>query len=313
MKFKTPSFWYNKNKRLCKYALTPFSWLYGLGHMAHQKSAAKPYNCGVPVICAGNVVAGGSGKTPTAIAFLELIKVHNLAEAPFFLTRGYGGDEDKILSQHALTIISADRAEGAREAVERGADLIIMDDGFQNPHLHKDINLIVTDGAMGFGNERLIPAGPLRQPLDKALNKADGFVVIGTDKRDIHGSLPKDKPAFIASFEPLEKLKFDGPYVAFAGLGYPEKFFNFLREDLGANVIESAPFPDHYAYRADDIRVLGALAKKHNAKLITTEKDAMRLPAVDGVDIEVLPVKLKWKNEKSIVEFLSKQIKIARA
>lgn len=308
MSWTTPTFWYAKKPNALSFVLTPLSWLYALGGAVHH-AVSRPYRCGVPVICVGNLVAGGSGKTPTAIALLELIKTNGLAENPVFLTRGYGGDEDKILSKYAPTIVNANRAEGAREAVKQTADMIIMDDGFQNPSLQKDISLIVIDGAMGFGNKQIIPAGPLRQHLRKGLRHADGFIVIGEDLRDVTSNLPKDTSRFGAKFVPVKELDKSKSYFAFAGLGYPQKFFDTLEGALGKPLADTESFPDHHPYSEQDILKLRERAAALDATLITTEKDAVRLPALARTEIEVLPVKLQWKDEEKLVSYLKSILK----
>lgn len=306
MPMKTPSFWYSGTASFLSLLLRPLLWLYALGYFIHQRSV-KPKRVGVPVICVGNLVAGGTGKTPSAISIMGLIKTHKLAETPFFLTRGYGGDEDKILSEHALTIVSANRFAGAQEAVARNTDLILMDDGMQNPGLHKDTKFVVVDGTMGFGNEHMLPAGPLRQPLKKGLEQADAFIFIGKDRRNVTPLL-SEKPVFKANFKALKDLSNTDKYIAFAGLGYPQKFFNFLRDSLEDRLVDTIAFADHHPYSANDLQSLRERAMELGATLITTEKDAARLSPKDD-DIEVLPVTLEWEDEAALVQFLKDRVK----
>lgn len=316
---KTPRFWYRSPDTpplFTERALGPLSCLYRFFHFLHRYSKIA-YVSDIPVLCLGNIVAGGTGKTPAALAILKIVKEHNLARNPFFLSRGYGGaesgpllvnagehtawdvgDEPLILCKHAPTVVSADRAEGARFAKARGADLIIMDDGLQNPGLRKDLKLVVINGEMGFGNMKLLPAGPLRQPLAHGLRNADGFILIGEDKRDVLKLLPEEIPLIRASLQPTE-----GPlparserYLAFAGLGYPEKFFSFLRQTANLNIVETVIFADHYPYNKNDILALSRRAEELGASLITTEKDAVRLPAVEDVTINIMGVEMIFED-----------------
>lgn len=307
MPAKTPHFWYPSEQTLsfAEWVLTPFSWLYGFGHKLHQNSK-DAYKADAPVICLGNLVAGGSGKTPAAIALMDLIKEQNLANKPHFLTRGFGADEDKILQKTAPTIINADRASGAKQATQDGADMIVMDDGLQNPSLYKDIKFVVIDGTMGFGNQKLIPAGPLRTPLRQGLDNADAFVLIGEDKKNITELLPCDTPTFHAKFEALTEPSTAKSYVAFAGLGYPEKFFAFLKDDLGLDVVEAVSFADHHQYTESDLQKLQQKADVFGAKLITTEKDFVKLPS--GSNVLELPVKLVWQDASALAEFLKNHL-----
>ena len=163
---------------------------------------------------------------------------------------------------------------------------------------------------MGFGNGKLLPAGPLREPLEEGLNKADAFIFIGEDKRDVTAQLPPGKPIFKARLE-VEKdnIPQDQSFIAFAGLAYPEKFFMTLRK-IGLTVLKSVPYPDHYPYKQKDIRKLRLDAAKKNAALITTEKDSMRLPKDSGI-IHILRVQLKFEDETSLADFLKSRLTAA--
>jgi len=327
MPHNTPAFWYPKadeDTPLNAKILQPLSWLYGLGFRAHQ-SMANTKKVDVPVICFGNLSAGGTGKTPTCIQFSSLLKEHNLAQNPYFLMRGYGGaergpmivdparhnawdvgDEALILAQHAPTIVSADRVAGAKLGLQNGADIIVMDDGLQNPGIHKDIKIIVINGEMGFGNGMVLPAGPLREPLKQGLAKADAFLIIGDEKSDARSNLPLGVPVFEAAL----KADHDGmpdkaqKYLAFAGLGYPDKFFNFLTSELGYDIVETVAFADHCPYSRDDIQALRAKAKEQGAVLITTEKDYLRLPKGFKDDIFTLPVSMQFRDADALVSFM---------
>lgn len=328
MRLKTPSFWYAP-PRPEAFILMPFSLLYQASHRLRQY-AISPFRAAMPVLCVGNLVTGGSGKTPASIALMALVKAEHLATAPGFLTRGYGGkeygpalvdptaqtacetgDEPLLLARHAPVIVSKNRKNGALFARKYGLDLLIMDDGLQNPTLHKDIRLIVIDGDSGFGNGLTLPAGPLREPLRTGLAKADAFILIGEDRRNVKALLPKNIPLFEASLEIAAQdiLKRQTPYVAFCGLGRPEKFRKTL-ERANINIVSWHAFPDHYVFTARDLASLADEAKKCGARLITTEKDAVRIPADIGQELplDILPVRLVWQNEEALRIFLKQKL-----
>ncbi len=332
MPHKTPSFWYPQDigakTPLKARLMQPISCLYKAGFWLHQ-NFSREEKSPIPVICIGNLSAGGTGKTPTCISFASILIESGIAKNPYFLMRGYGGaergplrvepdthtawdvgDESLILAQHAPTIISADRVLGAKFAASEGADIVIMDDGLQNPKIHKDIKIVVVNGEMGFGNGLMMPAGPLREPLSSGLKRADGFFIIGEDKKNSLSQLPKDKPVFHASLQADEASlpPKDQPYLAFAGLGYPEKFFNFLKDDLGYEIVETVAFADHCPYERADIKTLRAKAKERDAQLITTEKDYLRLPKGYKEDIFTLPVSMQFEDTKALETFLTKAL-----
>lgn len=325
MTLKTPLFWYrppNQKPGIVEEMLMPLSALYRLGYEIHQATGRRE-KFPVPIICIGNINAGGTGKTPTALAIMDLIRKNGLAQNPFFMSRGYGGgeigpllvdpekhtawhtgDEPLILASYAPTIVAASRADGITFAIRKNADLVLMDDGLQNPHIARDIKIVVINGDMGFGNGRMIPSGPLREPLQKGLKKADAFIFIGNDTRNTKSILPADKPCFTTSLQLAEPPP-PGRYFAFAGIGYPQKFFNFLR-DSGINEVGTESFADHYPFTAEDIARLRQKATAANAELITTEKDYMRLP--DKTGIHALRTSLSWDNAPALVKFLQERL-----
>jgi tetraacyldisaccharide 4'-kinase len=302
MPLETPFWWYRKTGALA-WALTPLSWLYG--RVAEARMArVEPYRSRLPVICIGNFTAGGGGKTPTAIAVASLLK--ELGAKPAFLTRGYGGnskgpllvtegqsaeevgDEPLLLASAAPTTISPDRAQGAKAIEASGADAIVMDDGFQNPGLVKDLSLVVVDGGAGIGNGSVIPAGPLRAPLDAQMARTGALVVIGDGGKAaplIEAFARLNKPVLKARMVPRQDKRWLTvlPVVAFAGIARPSKFFATLRAN-GARLIDARSYRDHYRYSERQARSLLKEAKDYNAMLVTTEKDWVRLPNDDGSD-----------------------------
>lgn len=324
MPSKTPEFWYRQPQSDAPFIerlLSPISSLYQLGHCINI-NLKTPGDVSVPVICVGNVTVGGSGKTPTIIALQNLLQTESLYKKPFFLTRGYGakdtsqrvisvhepfssaGDEPLLLRKHAETVLSPNRFQGAKLAQEHGADIILMDDGFQNNTLNKDISLLVIDGKYGFGNGKTLPAGPLREPISNAIRRAHAVIIIGEDKTNILNSIPNNTVVFHAHIEAdISELDRTNSYIGFAGLGLPEKF----KDTLEQNEFKLAAFhafADHHPYTDDDIQTLIDEAQSMNAALITTEKDYVRIPQKFKTQIKTLPIRLIWHNPQDIVSFL---------
>jgi tetraacyldisaccharide 4'-kinase len=292
---RAPRFWWEKPGAAAA-LLSPFAAIYGA--VAARRLAQGGARAGVPVICIGNLTVGGAGKTPAAIAVARLLIA--AGERPCFLTRGYGGslagpaavaavhtaaqvgDEPLLLARVAPTIVAPDRVAGARLARERGASIIVMDDGFQNPSLAKDLSILVVDGTRGIGNARVLPAGPLRARLDAQLGRAHAILIVG----EVTGASPlviaaraRRLPLFHGTLEPdraaLSALA-GAKVLAFAGIGDPEKFF----ATLAASGIEAPirrAFADHHRYRAGEAAALISEAERGGLSLLTTEKDFARM------------------------------------
>jgi len=292
---RAPDFWRRRNGAAI--LLAPLGALYGLS-VALKAKLARPFDAGLPVICVGNLTAGGSGKTPVAIVLAERLRAKD--HKPFFLTRGYGGsergpamavrghsaaqmgDEALLLARAAPTIVSRDRAAGARLAKEKGATVLVMDDGHQNFALRKDLSLVVVDAEAGFGNGFQIPAGPLREPVAQGLARAEAVVLMGDGAPNLGGF---SGPVLRAHLK-VEGEAFAGkPVFAFAGIGRPEKFVASL-EDSGAEVVGSCFFDDHHPYTEDEITQLKMIAGQ--AQLVTTEKDFVRLSVSQREGIRLL-------------------------
>jgi tetraacyldisaccharide 4'-kinase len=325
-----PDFWYEDDvvSRLIAGALSPVSYFYRTGFRL-QQDAAAPYRSRLPVICVGNLTVGGTGKTPVALALMDIIISKKIAAKPSFLTRGYGGrivaptlidpvkhkaaeagDEPLLLSRAAPTIISPDRAAGAKLAEANGMDLIVMDDGLQNPGLEKDLKLIVIDGTSGFGNRRMLPAGPLREPLADGLGKADAFVLIGEDRHNAAALLPAGKPLLRARLEVPASWSADKSksYYAFSGIGRPAKFKASIAQQ-GLGLAGWRAFGDHHDYTRAELEQLDAAAADAGATLLTTEKDAARLP--EGFAWKnppvIMPVRIAWESLEAIEKLLKKR------
>jgi tetraacyldisaccharide 4'-kinase len=302
MPLEAPFWWYRKRGAIAS-ALAPVGRIYG-GVAERRFAGTQTYRSRLPVICIGNFTAGGGGKTPTAIALARLLI--ELGGQPCFLTRGYGGkskgpllvtmgqsaeevgDEPLLLAEAAPTMVAADRAAGAKAIEASAASIIVMDDGFQNPSLAKDFSFVVVDADAGIGNGLVMPAGPLRAPLDAQMKRCDTIIVIGNGgkaKSVIDAAAAGGKPVLKARMVPLQDKRWLGvlPVIGFAGIARPEKFFATLRNN-GARLIDTRSYPDHYRYSERQARSLLKEAKDYNAMLVTTEKDWVRLPADDGSD-----------------------------
>lgn len=318
MTFKTPDFWYRPAAALPLFCqlLIPAGWLYGILSAA-RLIWIKPYKADMPVICVGNLTAGGSGKTPTALALMKLIRHHDIFRSPCFLTRGYGGtvsgpisvgpdtglaagDEALLLAQAAPTIVAHDRAAGARYAQKCGHDLIIMDDGFQNPHLFKDLSLVVVNGQSGWGNGHLIPAGPLREFIPAGLRRATALIAIDGPPPQTDG-----KPLIPARSAVSCPLPQGSRVIGFCALGQPARFRQSL-SDLGLDVIAFTTFPDHHNYTPQDIETLKTEARRHNAPLVTTEKDAIKINNREG--IHTVPLEIVFENPDDILTLIKARI-----
>ncbi|MCH9806387.1 MAG: tetraacyldisaccharide 4'-kinase [Alphaproteobacteria bacterium] len=303
MPLEEPSWWYAEGKSdLRTKALLPIAKIYGA--IAQRRFIkAQAYRSKLPVICVGNFTAGGTGKTPLSLFIAGLIRARG--GHPAFLTRGYSGrlkgplwvnaevhgaadigDEPLLLAGKCPTVVSRDRAEGARLIEELGAIThIIMDDGLQNPQLAKTLSIAVVDGRRGVGNGEVIPAGPLRAPLDFQFTLADCVVfngpVDGAEKSGIPGEFPG--PVLSASVVPNEAARslVGERVVAYAGIGNPQRFIDLV-SNLGAQVVGTRLYKDHHAFSEEDAKFLLELAASMGAKLVTTEKDFVRLRKSDG-------------------------------
>lgn len=287
---KTP--WWFLSQNLMAWILIPVSWVYFLfGKIIFLFRKKNPLVSRRPVVCVGNILAGGVGKTPIVRA------IANRFDAPIVM-RGYKksaktanvGDEATMLARAGLIVHVGNRCANISLLNNQNDDTpIVMDDGLQNPTINKDIKLVVFDQGLGFGNGFLLPAGPLRQPK-RVLKNADAIIVIKNKNAKKNLKLPDGVPVFYATNQTVSPYDEDEKLVAFAGIGYPKKFFDSLQ-----NVVAKRSFPDHYQYSAADIENLFMLADKKGAKLITTEKDWVRLP------IEIRD-KIKYARLDTVIE-----------
>jgi tetraacyldisaccharide 4'-kinase len=313
--------------------LAPIAAVYGAISGMRMRQSGR--TVGIPVVCVGNLTVGGAGKTPAALAIAQVLMASG--HRVFFLSRGYGGrlsgpvridpkshraadvgDEPLLLAQVAPTIVAHDRVAGAEMARVSGASVVVMDDGFQNPSLAKDFSVLVIDGRRGIGNGRVIPAGPLRAPLQAQLARAEALLVLGQPS-DPTGAVMTEAsargiPIFRGRLEPdadtLAGLR-GRSVLAFAGIGDPEKFFATLSE-AGIPAHARAAFPDHYRYGQADAQALLGRAQREKLLLVTTEKDMARMRGDEGLTALVaaacaLPVTLRINEQEAFTRLLAKK------
>jgi tetraacyldisaccharide 4'-kinase len=309
---RAPRFW--QHDGIAAHLLDPIALLYA---WATARRLARPgWHAPVPVICCGNASVGGTGKTTVA---LDLgARLARRGRSPAFLSRGYGGrrrsrrvdpgrdnaatvgDEPMLLAACAPTYVGPDRAATAQIAVEWGAGLLIMDDGLQNPGLRKDLSLLVIDGDAGIGNGRVLPAGPLREPLEAAASRCQAAVLIGPDRQNLAARL--SIPVLRASLESPAEVA-GRRLFAFAGIGRPEKFFDGLRS-AGADLAGTRAFPDHHRYTSRELDAILLEADRLGAEPATTPKDAARLAPAQHARLRVVGVRLVWDDETAIEALL---------
>ena len=320
---REPRFWWRKDTSIQAALLAPLGAAFGA--VAARRLTRAGARAGAPVVCIGNPTVGGAGKTPAALAAARMLQVDG--ERPVFLSRGYGGtragpvlvdpenhgaadvgDEPLLLARAAPTVVARNRARGAQAAVNAEATVIVMDDGFQNPSLAKDFSVLLIDGRRGLGNRRVIPAGPLRAPLNTQFARAQALIVVGAAapevahiKAQAHAA---GLPVFAASLVPdasvVASFRTDR-VLAFAGIGDPDKFFATLR-NAGVAVAATRSFDDHHRYTGADVQALCRQADREGLMLVTTEKDIARMQGEGettalAARAQALPVTLQFDDE----------------
>lgn len=324
---RAPAFWWEPVPSLAAQALRPAGAIWGAIAAARMDRPGR--RAAVPVICIGNPVAGGAGKTPVAMAVAKLLQAHG--HDPAFLSRGYGrdrsarkavlrvdpdrhdaltcGDEPLLLARVAPTFVAADRLAAAAVAVEAGATVLVLDDGLQSPALRKDVGIAVVDGEVGIGNGLCLPAGPLRIPMARQWPHVSALCVVGSGAagRTVAATAAAARiPVTFARLEPdvavLASLR-GRKLLAFAGIGRPQKFFDTLTRN-GLAVAERRAFPDHHRFTAADLAALKARADRSGALLVTTAKDRVRLPP--GFDAVAVPVDLVFDDPEALPTVLAR-------
>jgi tetraacyldisaccharide 4'-kinase len=319
----TPDFWGREPGALAD-LLLPLGMVWETVGRA-RRALARAYLPPVPVVCVGNLVVGGAGKTPVTIALARWFAARGLVA--HVVTRGYGGrlcgpcridplvhdagavgDEALLLAATAPSWVARSRAAGAAAAAAAGAQVILLDDGFQNPTIGKTLSAVVVDIGYGFGNRRVMPAGPLRENLRRGLARADAVVLFASEgdcRSAVAPQLEIGRPVIPAMLAPLAGGRFAGRRVfAFAGIARPSRFFASLRS-VGAQIVGARRFPDHYRFRARDIEFLFEAARRENARLVTTAKDFVRLPPAARAEVDVLEVEVRWPAPDALARMLA--------
>lgn len=323
---RAPAFWHLPRPDWRARMLQPLGTMYAAA-TARRLAKGTPIQLDIPTVCVGNINAGGTGKTPTVMTVVEYLR--GLFHSPHIVSRGYGGtlegpvqvdpakhkasdvgDEPLLLAAFAEVWVAHDRAAGARAAQDAGASVVVFDDGFQNPAVQYDLSIVVVDAAKGFGNGLCLPAGPLREPVGVGLKRAGLLLSIGDEaaqKGFDARALPLDVPHVRATLEPLKTGMnwTDTRALAFAGIGHPEKFFATLKS-LGATLVHCEALDDHQPLTPALMARLEADAVARGAQLVTTEKDAVRLPAAFRMKVITLPVRLALPEENAVFDALGK-------
>ncbi len=321
---RAPEFWQQRGG--ASTLLAPAGRLYAIaGRILRHRHT--PWRSPVPVVCVGNVVVGGAGKTPLALSIGARLRARG--RVAHFLSRGYGGrltgpvrvdsdhhdahevgDEPLLLADVAPTWIAHDRAAAAKVAVDAGADVLVMDDGLQNQTLAKTHSLLVVDGSYGFGNGRVVPAGPLREPVIDALDRTDQVVIVGPDELGLSVQLKLHVPVLNVSLvvPPDAAAAISGRRViAFAGIARPKKFLQTLSQ-VGCEIVSTFEFADHHFYSPNEVMEIVESANRLNATPVTTTKDAARLPALARPMVKVLPIEVAWPNEGALDQMLDQAL-----
>lgn len=316
---RTPEFWYPANGRpssILPWLLAPFAFGYSVAGWLRLRFA-QPYHAAVPVICAGNLTAGGTGKTPLALALAARLAARGVK--PHFLTRGYGGslkgpvlvapdrhsaaevgDEALLLAAMAPTWVARNRKAGAQAAMAAGAQVIILDDGHQNPHLHKDLSLLLICAERGFGNGRVIPAGPLREPVQRGFARAGAIVMIGEGAHAPATAKPLLRAQRI--LRGPEQIRGKNIF-AFCGIGAPQQFFDML-SNAGAALTGAHAFPDHHPYTDEEFNAIIAAAAQSDAMPLTTEKDWVRLSPSQRQQVCAIAMDISFCDEAALAQLL---------
>lgn len=322
MRLTAPSFWHSPTPTGLSNLLLPLSRV--TSHLTRHRQTKPSLKLPVPILCCGNITVGGAGKTPLTLHLAQ--KLIQRGRKPHVITRGHGGlskknglvrperdraidigDEAMLLAQLAPTWRGSSRQTNALHAVAAGADCLLLDDGLQDPSLHKDMSILTIDGPAGFGNQRLLPAGPLRESLADALPRLDAAVIFGEDSHHVARQLPEDMPLLRGRLSPtgdIQKLR-GQQIIAFAGIGRPQKFFTTLQE-AGLTILRTLTFPDHHIYSDRELKKLAQLAHAPDTILVTTEKDLVKLPPLFQHFVTSIAVEPHWDNPNIADELLDR-------
>ncbi|MDR1365599.1 MAG: tetraacyldisaccharide 4'-kinase [Holosporales bacterium] len=315
----TPEFWYKKS--FLSKALYPLSAAYLLTRKCDEWFS-RPEIPDLPSIAIGGITVGGAGKTPIALSLYKIIE--STGYCPFIISRGYRGklsgihvkrtdnfkdvgDEPLMLTEMGCDVfVDQNKLVAARRAKQLGANALIFDDSLQSTSIKAHVNLLVIDGAQGFGNEKLLPAGPLRESMKQVLKRTDAVVILGEDEQGIRITIPPKIPVFTA--KAVTTVSVTGQALAFCGLGFPEKFFDALKS-LGVNLVETRAFPDHYCYKENDLEALVNRSVNLKAQLVTTRKDLVRIPSRFHECLSIADLDVAWDDQKSLTDFIKNRLK----
>jgi tetraacyldisaccharide 4'-kinase len=316
---KTPEFWYKKS--FLSKALYPLSAVYLLVRKCDEWFS-RPEIPDLPSITVGGITAGGAGKTPVALSLYKIIE--SIGYYPFIISRGYKGrlsgvhvkktdnckdvgDEPLMLTEIGCDVfVDQNKLVAARRAKQLGASALIFDDSLQSTSIKAHVNLLIIDGAQGLGNEKLLPAGPLREPMKQVLKRIDAVIILGEDKQSVRTAIPSKIPVFTA--KAVTTALVTGRALAFCGLGFPEKFFSAIKT-LGVDLIETRAFPDHYCYKEKDLEVLVKRSADLKAQLITTRKDLVKIPGRFHEYLSTANLDVVWDDQKSLIDFIKSRLK----
>ena len=309
MKLFKPKFWDDNKTFIFPILLLPLTILiYLIG--SYKKLVIKKHLFSIPVICIGNIYLGGTGKTPFSIKLFSILQ--NLKKNPVFIRKKYKSFQDEVSLQKQIGPVYENnkRTEAIKEAIQNKADIVILDDGFQDFSINKNLSIICFNEKQWVGNGFLIPSGPLREKLS-ALKRADCVIINGKKNIDIEKKIIKKNKLikiYYTKYESENISEFKNKKViSFAGIGNPINFFNLLNEHK-VNVLEKISFPDHYKYSEKDLENLIEKSKKHDAILITTEKDYFRIDEKYKINIKYLKIKVEIEKEKEFIEEIKKII-----
>ena len=309
MKVNKPKFWDKNYLNLYSLILLPFSYIYRIVFKVKNYFINKR-SFPIPVICLGNIYLGGTGKTPLSILLFELMKK---SIKPVVIKKNYKDqtDELELIKKYAKVITCDERKNGINKAIEKKFDLVILDDGFQDNSINKDLNIICFNLNQKIGNGHVLPAGPLRSSLSY-LKNCDIVMLNGEKDNNFEEKLKKYNRNikffyfnyYLKNFDDFKNKKL----IAFAGIGNPSNFFDLLKSNR-LNVIKEIEYPDHYNYPENELEKLVELEKKYNAKLITTEKDFLRIKSMHRRRVGFVPIKIMINKENEVIEIIKKILK----
>ena len=309
MSFFKPKFWDKNQISFFSILLFPIALLIKLLNLV-KRSITKTYQCSIPVICVGNIYLGGTGKTPLCIEIFSILKDLNMN--PVFIRKKYNSFQDEADLQKQIGPIyqNKKRIEAIREAIQNKANVAILDDGFQDFSINKNLSIVCFNEKQWIGNGLVIPSGPLREDLS-ALKRADCVIINGEKNIDIETTIlnkNKEVKIFYIKYKGQNIGEFKNKKVsAFAGIGNPENFFNLLK-DNNINVVKEMKFPDHYNYSKKELENLINKAKENNTILLTTEKDYLRIDENYKKNINYLKIAVDIKNRNQLIEEIKKII-----